>query len=129
MNKLERILHVDDDPSIRIIAGVALEKLGHFDLLSCSSGAEALEKAPGFQPQVLLLDIMMPEMDGPTTLAELKKVMDLTDVLVLFMTAKVQPDEMERYQALGAFEVISKPFEPMKLSKDIQQMWETFHDR
>jgi len=98
-------------------------------LLSCSSGAEALEKAPGFQPQVLLLDIMMPEMDGPTTLAELKKVMDLTDVLVLFMTAKVQPDEMERYQALGAFEVISKPFEPMKLSKDIQQMWETFHDR
>ncbi len=127
MKKLERVLHVDDDPSIRIIARVALEKVGKFALLSCASGKDTLEQALEFQPQVILLDVMMPGMDGPSTLAELKKLLDLSGVPVIFMTAKVQPEELEKYREMGAFDVIVKPFAPMQLAQDIRQLWSDFH--
>lgn len=116
-------MHVDDDDAIRAIARVALERLGGFTLLSCSSGKQALQSFEVFAPQMILLDVMMPELDGPTTLELLKQEMDLGKVLVVFMTAKVQEQEIARYRALGACEVIIKPFDPMTLSERLHAIW------
>jgi len=116
-------MHVDDDDAIRAIAKVALERLGGFTLRSCSSGKEALQCFEAFAPHMILLDIMMPELDGPTTLELLKQEMDLGKVLVVFMTAKVQEQEIARYRALGACDVIIKPFDPMTLSERLHAIW------
>lgn len=124
MNPLKRILHVEDDPSIQAVARVALEAIGGFQVLSCSSGAQALREAAHFAPQFILLDVMMPGMGGPETLARLREQLDLTDVPVAFMTAKVQPDEIDHLRGLGAREVIIKPFDPMLLAGQIRSIWE-----
>ena len=116
-------MHVDDDDAIRAVTQVALERVGDFTLLSCSSGAEALQCAEHFAPQMILLDVMMPELDGPTTLEHLKQETDLGNVLVVFMTAKVQEREIARYRALGACDVIIKPFDPMTLSDRLHSIW------
>ena len=94
MEPLERILHVEDDPSIRTVTSLTLERLGNYRVLSCDGGQDALERGPGFDPQVVLLDVMMPGMDGPATLQALRECMDMQGRLVLFMTAKVQASEL-----------------------------------
>lgn len=124
MTGLRRILHVEDDPSIQAVAKVALEAIGGFDVLSCASGAQALDAVEQFDPQFILLDVMMPGMDGPETLAKLHERIDLKDVPVAFMTAKVQPGEIELLRGLGALEVIIKPFDPMRLASQIRLIWE-----
>ncbi|MCB1665500.1 MAG: response regulator [Pseudomonadales bacterium] len=128
MRELKRIAHVDDDDSIRAIVKIALERIGKFELLSCASGAEALDKVPGFAPDMILLDVMMPGMDGPATLLQLKQKMNLEGVAVVFMTAKVQTAEMEHYKKIGACNVIIKPFDAMQLSQQLRSYWTQFHD-
>lgn len=123
MNTLTRILHVEDDRSIQAVAKVALEAVGGFQVLSCASGQEALEKVRDFDPHFILLDVMMPDMDGPETLARLREVLDLSHVPVAFMTAKVQPAEIEHYRSLGARDVIIKPFDPMQLANQVRSIW------
>ncbi len=129
MIPLQRVLHVEDDPSIRMVTSVALEKVGKLQVLSCEGGAQALANAVAYDPQVLLLDVMMPLMDGPATLKELGKILDLKQRLVLFMTAKVQQKEIDEYLGLGAFAVIIKPFDPMTLAQQIQQHWASFQQK
>jgi two-component system, OmpR family, response regulator len=126
LTELERVLHVEDDPSIILVTRVTLQKLGKMQVLSCESGKIALEKAAAFNPQLILLDVMMPGMDGPTTLLELGKLMNLDQVLVLFMTAKVQDAEIDHYHSIGARGVIIKPFDPMTLVGQLQQHWQQF---
>jgi len=123
MLKLERILHVEDDPSIRAVAKVALEAVGGFEVLSCSSGQEALDNVLNFATDLILLDVMMPGMDGPQTLARLVEVVNINSVPVVFMTAKVQPPEVEYYLSLGARDVIIKPFDPMQLANQVRTIW------
>lgn len=125
--KLTRILYVEDEPDIQMVAKLALETLGGFTLEICSSGAEALERAPAFQPQLILSDVMMPGMDGPTTLGKLRELPQFAATPVIFMTAKVQPSEVAGYKALDAVDVISKPFDPMTLSNQVQAIWERCH--
>ncbi|MDH5180571.1 MAG: response regulator [Gammaproteobacteria bacterium] len=120
---LERILYVEDEGDIQKVAQVALETLGKFELLICSSGREALEQAEAFAPDLLLLDVMMPGMDGPTTLEALRKIPALQQTPVMFMTAKVQPQEIAHFKTLGAIEVLTKPFEAMKLAQQIRDIW------
>lgn len=120
---LERIMYVEDEPDIQAIARMALENVGGFTVCICSSGSEALSKLQEFNPDLVLLDVMMPEMDGPTTLKEIYKTVGLTGVPVIFMTAKVQPQEIEHYRQLGAVDVIPKPFDPMKLANTIRDVW------
>lgn len=124
---MKRVLHVEDDPSIRAVARIALETVGQLELLSCASGAEAVERAPEFAPDLILLDVMMPGQDGPATLAALARTMDLSAVPVLFMTAKVQPGEVAQYRQLGAAGVVSKPFDPMTLARELRDHWTRFH--
>lgn len=120
---LSRILYVEDDNDIRTVAGFALKAVGGFTVEACSSGAEALSKAESFAPQLLLLDVMMPGMDGPTALGRLRALPGLAEVPAIFMTAKVQPQEVQRYRELGSLDVISKPFDPMTLSASVRQIW------
>ena len=123
MTQLSRILHVEDDRSIQAVAKVALEAVGGFQVLSCSSGADALAQVQAFDPQFILLDVMMPDMDGTQTLVKMRELVDINRVPVAFMTAKVQPAEIEHYLSLGAKAVITKPFDPMQLAKQVREIW------
>lgn len=125
--KLTRILYVEDEPDIQMVARLALETLGGFTLEICSSGSEALDKIAAFRPQFILLDVMMPGMDGPTTLGKLRELPAFADTPVVFMTAKVQPSEVAGYKAIGAVDVIPKPFDPMALPGQVQAIWERCH--
>jgi len=122
-NDLKRILYVEDEPDIQAVARIALEHVGGFTVEICNSGQEALERGPGFKPDLLLLDVMMPGMDGVTTLRELRKLPGLTAVPAMFMTAKVQPSEVAQLRQQGAIDVIPKPFDPMTLSENIRSLW------
>ena len=122
--KPERVLYVEDDPDIRAVAQMALEIVGGLNLRACGSGAEALQAAEGFRPDLLLLDVMMPGMDGPTTLAGLRQLAQTASTPVIFMTAKVQASEVAYYKSLGALGVIAKPFDPMTLAVQVCQLWE-----
>ena len=120
---LNRILMIEDDLDIQAVARLVLETLGGFTVEVCSRGHEALETAPVFRPDMILLDVMMPGMDGPTTLMHLRALPDMAKVPVVFMTAKVMPDEIEHYKTLGALDVIRKPFDPMALSATLNTIW------
>lgn len=124
MRSLERILYVEDDPDIQTVAALALEVVGGFNVKVCSSGEQALEEAVPYAPDMILLDVMMPGMDGPSTLAALRKLPSLEKVPVAFMTAKVQPHEVDQLIALGAESVIAKPFDPMTLANQVHTLWE-----
>lgn len=125
---LDRILMVEDETDIQQVAQLALEAVGGFTVQVCSSGAEALEAAPIFAPDLILLDVMMSGMDGPTTLVTMRENAQLATTPVIFMTAKVQPQEVARYKSLGALDVISKPFDPMTLSETVREIWTRHHD-
>ena len=121
---LHRILMIEDDLDIQAVARLALETLGGFTVEVCSRGREALETAPAFRPDLILLDVMMPDMDGPATLVRLRALPHMEEVPVVFMTAKVMPHEIDRYKTLGALDVIRKPFDPMTLSVTLNTIWE-----
>lgn len=120
---LEKILHVEDEPDIRAIARMALEKIGQLTVESCPSGQRALERISDFAPDLVLLDAMMPDMDGPEVLKQLRSRTDTKDIPIVFMTAKVQASEIEAYKALGALDVIAKPFDPMALHQQLKDIW------
>lgn len=128
MPELQRILHVEDDPSIQAVAKLALEAVGGFHVLSCASGQDALDQLQGFAPDFILLDVMMPDMDGPQTLERIARLIDINLVPVVFMTAKVQPDEIAHYRNLGARDVIFKPFDPMQLAAQVRKIWSSTNE-
>ena len=123
--ELRRILFVEDDPDIRTVATMALEAVGGFSVLACDSGAQAVEKAPAFGPDLVLLDVMMPGLDGPATLESLRRLPEIRETPVVFMTARVQTHEVARYREMGAADVIAKPFDPMALSDTVRSIWST----
>lgn len=120
---LQRILHVEDEPDIQEVARMTLETLGGFTVESCDNGPQAVEKAPVFAPDLILLDVMMPGMDGPATLEALRRLPEVRNTPVIFMTAKVQTHEVTRFRELGAVDVIEKPFDPMTLADRIRDIW------
>ena len=124
MSTLQRVMYVEDEPDIQAVAKLALELVGGFTVKVCSSGEEALREAEAFAPDMSLLDVMMPGMDGPTTLKSLRALPTLATVPVAFMTAKVQPAEVAQYKTLGARDVIPKPFDPMTLASQVRAIWE-----
>lgn len=120
---LKRILMVEDEPDIRAVARLALERVGGFEVRMCENGFEALEVAPEYLPDLFLLDVMMPGLDGVSTLQKLRLLEGCATIPAIFMTAKVQRHEVEGYLALGAIGVIPKPFNPMGLAGDIRDLW------
>lgn len=121
-NTIHSVLLVDDDQNIRFVAQMSLEGLTKWEIVLAESGEDALKKVSEKRPDIILLDMMMPGMDGPTTFAKLKEKPELASVPVIFMTAKVQTHEIESYRQLGAAGVITKPFDPMKLADEIRQI-------
>lgn len=119
-----KILYVEDEPDIQTIARIALETVGKFHVRMCSSGKEALAAVEEFVPDCILLDVMMPGMDGPSVLKALREMPACAQIPVIFMTAKVQSSEIAQYKALGAIGVIPKPFDPMKLAQTVRQLLE-----
>ena len=115
-----KVLLVDDDDDIRTIGELALVEVGGMPTVLASSGPMALEVAEREQPDVVLLDVMMPGMDGPTTLRRLREQASTAAIPVVFVTAKVQHHEVQRYLDLGAVGVIAKPFDPMELPDEVR---------
>jgi CheY-like chemotaxis protein len=117
--KPKRILIVDDEDDIREVAQLSLELVGHYDVLTATGGRDGLERARSGQPDAILLDVMMPEMDGPTTLAELRADPATRDIPVLFLTAKTQTADRIRLAQLGVAGILTKPFDPLKLASEV----------
>lgn len=120
---LSKILYVEDDDDIRTVTVMALELIGDFTVEAHSQGAVAIERAEAFAPDLILLDVMMPGMDGPATLAGLRAKPALDGVPAVFFTAKAQPDEVERLRSLGANDVLAKPFDPQALPDALRKIW------
>jgi CheY-like chemotaxis protein len=115
---------MDDDEDIRLVSELSATRVGKWDAILAATGEEALERARSEQPDVILLDVMMPGMDGPATLAKLRAEPTTADIPVIFLTAKVQKHEVEGYLALGATGVILKPFDVMTLPDEIRRIVE-----
>lgn len=118
---LRRILLVDDQRVMRSIAELSLGKLGGFILRICASGEEALETAVEFAPDLLMLDMNMPQLNGVQTLEQLR-ALGIT-APVVFFTVKVEAPDIERFNGLGALGVIAKPFDPLKLPAQLKALW------
>ena len=117
-----RILIIDDEDDIRQVAAMSLETVAGWDVVTASSGAQGIRRAQTEQPDAILLDVMMPGMDGPSTFLELKKGLETANIPVILLTAKVQGADQKRFANLGVSGVLFKPFDPMTLA---QQMSET----
>lgn len=120
---LQKILYVEDDDDIRTITVMALEMIGNFEVSAHSSGTTAIAGGEAFAPDLILLDVMMPGMDGPATLAGLRKQPALAGVPAVFFTAKAQPEEVARLRGLGAVDVLAKPFDPQALPDTLRRIW------
>jgi len=121
---LNRILSVEDDPDIQAVIRLSLEQIGDFDVEVCNSGIDALEVAPKFNPDLILLDAMMPDMDGQETLRELRLLPGLENTPVIFVTAKAMSGEIEKFRELSSNDVITKPFDPVTLPVRVREIWE-----
>jgi DNA-binding response OmpR family regulator len=120
---LRTILYVEDEPSTRHIARIALEHVGGYSVTVCQSGFEALAVAPELKPDLILLDVMMPDLNGPDILANLRAFPSLAETPVIFVTAKTLPSDIELLLELGALDVIQKPFDPMALPLRVREVW------
>jgi two-component system OmpR family response regulator len=123
-----RILHVDDEPDIREVVELSLGLDPDFVVQSCGSGKDALAAAAEWQPDFILLDVMMPVMDGPATLVQLRENARTASIPVIFMTARAQAREVDRFRSLGAVGVIPKPFDPMTLAASVRSYVQPAHD-
>ncbi len=123
---LKRVVYIEDEPDIQAIVRIALEVVGGMQVQIFSSGQEALAQAAAAAPQLLVLDVMMPGLDGPRTLSLLREQASLARVPAVFMTAKAQPQEVSSLLAHGAISVISKPFDPMTLADQLQQAYSSW---
>jgi CheY-like chemotaxis protein len=117
-----RILVVDDDPLLREVAQTALELVGGWQVRTAHSGSQAQQQARTERPDAILLDVMMPGVDGPSTVLALRADPATRDIPIIFLTAKVPADGLGEWRPLGLAGVISKPFDPMTLAADMASM-------
>lgn len=122
--QLKKIMYVEDEPDIRDIAKLVLENVGGFEVMVVDGGHKALAAIGEFQPDMVLLDAMMPDMDGPTTYQEIRKLDDFQDIPIAFLTAKLLEKDIAGFLDLGAIGVIAKPFDPMTLSEQVNELWQ-----
>ncbi|GGF64885.1 response regulator [Azorhizobium oxalatiphilum] len=120
-----RVLYVDDEPDIREIVSLSLSLDPDIEAETAPSGAAALERAKTGNLDLILLDVMMPEMDGPTTLGHLRAEPGTASIPVAFVTARTQHHEVEHFRGLGAVGVVAKPFDPMTLAQTVRNLHAT----
>ncbi|AFL90046.1 response regulator with CheY-like receiver domain and winged-helix DNA-binding domain [Terriglobus roseus DSM 18391] len=119
---MHRILLIDDEDDIREVASLTLEATAGWEVITASSGASGIRAAIAEQPEAILMDVMMPEMDGPTTFREMQKNPLISQIPVILLTAKVQGVDQRRFADLGVAAVLFKPFDPMTLAAQIAQV-------
>jgi CheY-like chemotaxis protein len=122
--RLRTVLYVDDEPDIREIVELALGLVEGLNVAVCESGERALQRLPDITPDLVLLDVMMPGTDGPTTLQRMRADPRFANIPVVFVTAKAMPTEVARFRELGAVAVIAKPFDPLQFGQQIVAIWE-----
>lgn len=127
--ELPTVLCIDDDPDVLAVTRACLEVNGEWNVITASSGGEALGIASDAQLSVIILDVMIPQMDGVATLKALRKISALDRVPIIFMTARAWRSEASGYLALGADSVLSKPFDPFTLSAQIRGIWRKFDEK
>lgn len=129
MKRLQRVLHVEDVPSIQVVTRIALEKLGGYEVLSCASGQAALAEVQAFAPDLILLDMMLPQMTGLELLAQMSVLIDLRKTPVVLLTGQsdeaADPKELRR---LGVRKLLHKPFNPLQLAAQLEDVWNAEHD-
>jgi CheY-like chemotaxis protein len=114
-----RVLVVDDDELLREVAQTALELVGGWEVLTAQSGPQAHQQALAEHPDAILLDVMMPGVDGPSTVAALRADPATRDIPIIFLTAKMPSEHQEEWRPLRLAGVIPKPFDPMTLATDM----------
>lgn len=125
---LNTILHIDDDDDIRSIAAMSLETLGGFDVISCNGYESAREALKNNKPDFIIIDVMMPNIDGPETLKRLREEDLTSDAPVAFMTAKIMESELQRLEQLNINGIIKKPFDPSTICDEIREIVESTKD-
>ncbi len=121
--RLETVLLVDDEPDIRRIGELTLRAVGKLNVLLAASGLEAIELVLRERPDLVLLDVVMPGLDGPETFARLRALDEGRDLPVIFLTARSHAAEVDRLRALGATGVLAKPFDPMTLPARVREIF------
>jgi two-component system alkaline phosphatase synthesis response regulator PhoP len=117
-----RILVVDDDEGIRQVAQMSLEMVGGHDVLTAACGYDAVARARATRPDAILLDVMMPGLDGPATFLQLQADAGTREIPVILLTAKLQPADRARFVKIGVRAVIAKPFDPMTLADEVAEI-------
>ena len=118
---MRRILIIDDEDDIREVAALSLESVAGWQVSTASSGAEGMRVAAAELPDAILMDVMMPAMDGPTTFREMQKMPNLAGIPVILLTAKVQGVDQRRFAGLGVRAVLFKPFDPLTLAEQMSE--------
>ena len=126
---LQRILLADDEPDILEISRIALETVGGFDVSVCSSGKTLLERLSEFEPDLVIVDVLMPDMTGPEVFEEIRRRPEFVAVPVIYLTGVIQEEELEDLRKAGVADIILKPFDPMTLADRINDVWKGTHGR
>ena len=122
MSEPQKVLIVDDEDDIRQLAHISLERVGGLRVVAAASGEEGLQLAKSERPDAIVLDAMMPGLDGPATLERLKADPETASIPVVFLTGSVQSTEQDRFRALGALGTLPKPFDPMNLAEQLREV-------
>ena len=125
---LQRILLADDEPDVLEVSRIALETVGGFEVAVCNSGAELLRRLPDFSPDLIIIDVMMPDMAGPEVLARVRQIPGFGETPVVFLTGVINGIELKSLRSSGAADVILKPFDPMTLADRIGGIWGSADD-
>ena len=126
---LQRILLADDEPDILEISRIALETVGGFEVSVCLSGKMLLERLPEFRPDLVIVDVLMPDMTGPEVFEEIRRRPEYDEVPVIYLTGVIQEEELEDLRETGVADIILKPFDPMTLADRINGVWKGSHGR
>jgi CheY-like chemotaxis protein len=128
MRQLKKIMYAEDEPDVQMVVELTVQTMSDYEIKICENGRVLLENIQEYEPDLVLLDVMMPEMDGPTTLKNLKQSDATKNLPVIFMTAKAQVHEIEALKSSGVVGVITKPFDPVTLCDEIEQIWKENFD-
>lgn len=123
MKELKKILYAEDEPDVQTVVELTIQSLSTYEIKICNNGKVLLDEVEGYNPDLILLDVMMPEMDGPTTFKNLQANEKTKNIPVIFMTAKAQAHEVQTFEQTGAIGVIVKPFDPMQLCSELETLW------
>lgn len=128
MQELKKILYAEDEPDVQTVVEMTVQAMSDYEIKICDNGKKLLDCVEDYNPDLILLDVMMPEMDGPTTFKNLQQHKKTKDIPVIFMTAKAQVHEVEKFKEIGALGVITKPFDPMSLCDEILEIWKNNYE-